>query len=71
MIIHSKQQFLGIFLKKLVSYYPKELEIEFKVTKFTTIFLDISYGIGYETYTKGRLYYRIYQKPSIHIPILI
>ena len=50
-------------MKRLVAYYAKELEIEFKINKFITVFLDISYGIGYETYSEGKFHYRIYQKP--------
>ena len=52
-----------IFYKKNVSFYPKELEIEFKVTKFKTEFLDITYGLGYESYAQNKFHYRIYQKP--------
>ena len=51
------------FLEEFASYYPKDLEIEFKVSKFQTNFLDLSFGIGYNTYTEGKCYYRVYQKP--------
>ena len=51
------------FLTTVASYYPKELEIEFKVSKFNTNFLDLTYGIGAETYCNDKCYYRVYQKP--------
>lgn len=63
MIINIEPEDIKSFIKTLASYYPKELEIEFKVSKFETTFLDLTYGIGYDTYTKGRCYFRIYQKP--------
>ena len=44
-------------------YYPSELEITFTVKKIQTQFLDIYYGIGYSTFTDGRIYTSIYQKP--------
>ena len=46
-------------LEEFASYYPKDLEIEFKVSKFQTNFLDLSFGI----YTEGKCYYRVYPKP--------
>ena len=49
------------FLEEFASYYPKDLEIEFKVSKFQTNFLDLSFGIGYNTYTERKCYYRVYQ----------
>ena len=61
--VELKPQSINSFLKKLVAHYPKELEIEFKVTKFITVFLDISYGISYETYSDSKFHYRIFQKP--------
>lgn len=63
MIIYIKPEYIKTFIKTLASYYPKELEIEFKVTKFLTTFLDLTYGIGYDTYTKKKCYFRVYQKP--------
>ena len=60
--VELKPQFINSFLKKLVAFYPKELEIEFKVTKFTTVFLDISYGISFEAYSDSKFHYRIFQK---------
>ena len=51
------------FLTTVASYYPKELEIEFKGSKFNTNFLDLTYGIGAETYCNDKCYYRVYQKP--------
>ena len=63
--VELKPQFINSFLKKLVAFYPKELEIEFKVTKFTTVFLDISYGISYEAYSDSKFSKNL----SMHIHI--
>ena len=63
MIVHIHQNCIKDFITKIASYYPKELEIEFTVNKFQTVFLDLTYGLGHNTYKYGRLHYRIYQKP--------
>ena len=63
MIVQMKYEKIGNFLKSVISFYPKELEIEFKVNKFITNFLDIYYGLGSISYSEKKLYYRIYQKP--------
>ena len=63
MAVTIKPVYINEFLQKIVSFYPKELEIEFKVSKFNTVFLDIPYGLGYESYVKNELYFRVYQKP--------
>ena len=63
LILHIVLEDIKSFLEEFASYYPKELEIEFKVSKFQAYFLDLSFGIGYNTYTEGKCYYRVYQKP--------
>ena len=63
LILHIVFEDIKSFLEEFASYYPKELEIEFKVSKFQAYFLDLSFGIGYNTYTEGKCYYRVYQKP--------
>ena len=63
LIVYIKPDQIKELIEKIVSYYPKELEVEFKVTKFQTIFLDICYGLGQCTYANGKLHYRVYQKP--------
>ena len=63
MIVYIQHDKIREFTSKIASFYPRELEIEFTVTKFHTVFLDLTYGIGHETYQNGQIYYRIYQKP--------
>ena len=63
MVICIDFEDIKIFLTTVASYYPKELEIEFKVSKFHTKFLDLTYVIGAETYCNDKCYYRVYLKP--------
>ena len=51
------------FISKLASFYPKELEIEFKINKFKADFLDLTLGIGCNTFSNKKVYYNVYQKP--------
>ena len=63
MIVVLKDQNIREFITKVASYYPKELKIEFTVSKFLTVFLDLTFGIGHDTYHSGHLHYHVYQKP--------
>lgn len=50
-------------IQKIVLYYPSELEMEFTINKFQTVFLDLTIGMDHDTFENGSLHYRIYQKP--------
>ena len=62
MVIHIDPNEINEFIACIAYYYQKELEIEFSVTKFKTVFLDLTYGIGQCTYTNGKLHHRVFQK---------
>ena len=54
---------LEVLISKLAFFYPKELEIKLKINKFKANFLDLTLGIGCNTFTDRKVYYHIYQKP--------
>ena len=47
MVIHIDPNEINEFIACIAYYYPKELEIEFSVTKFKTVFLDLTYRTMY------------------------
>lgn len=63
MIVVLNSNEITDFVTKITAFYPKELEIEFQINKFRTVFLDLNYGLGEDSYTKGQLHYKVHQKP--------
>ena len=54
---------ISIFIAHMKNHYPPELEINFKINKFCTTFLDITFGLHYTTFASGKLHFSVYQKP--------